>query len=152
MASKVAGRQLLRQLGHGGWEVVLEELWALGRGDGRSRCAPTLAQRVELPHVGGLLATWPRQTQPLQVGRQSVGVTQQRHPLARLGQSPRLLAGQVGLAAARTAAYLYAVQQLDGPEDHRLLLGEPVGRLLVFQGAGHDVALGQPAPGEHLFQ
>ena len=81
-----------------------------------------------------------------------MGVTKQGHPVPRLGQPPRLLARQVRLPAARTAAYLYPVQQPDGSEDHRLLLGEPVGRLLVFQGAGHDVALGQPAPGEHLFQ
>jgi len=81
-----------------------------------------------------------------------VGVTQQGHPLPGLGQASRLLARQVGLAAARTAAYLHPVQQLDGPEDDRLLLSEPVGRLLVFQGPGHHIALGQPASGELVFQ
>ena len=53
----------------------------------------------------------------------------------------RLYAGCTGAAAA-----LNPVEQSGGAEDYGLMVGEDVGRILIFQRAGHDVALREPAP------
>ena len=77
-----------------------------------------------------------------------MGVAQQCHPLAGVGESTRLLDGHEGLAAAGAAANLDAPKQLDCVEDDGLLVGEDIGGILVVQGAGDDIALRQAAPAE----
>lgn len=41
---------------------------------------------------------------------------------------------------------------MDRTEQHRLLLGEPIGGIFMFHRPGHDVTLGQSPPREDLRQ
>ena len=75
-----------------------------------------------------------------------MGVTNQRDALAVGGQPAGLFDGHEGLAATGAAADLNPVEQSGGAEDYGLMVGEDVGRILIFQRAGHDVALREPAP------
>ena len=70
-----------------------------------------------------------------------MGVADQRDALASLGEPAGLLHGEEGLAAARAAADLDAVEQTDGVEDDGLMFGQRVGGVLVGQRTGDDVAL-----------
>ena len=109
---------------------------------------PGDSEVVELADIAGSLASTPTGGDALQVGGQTVRVTQQCHPLARIGQSTRLLDCHEGLAAAGATANLDAPKQLDRVEDDGLLVGEDIGGVLVVQGAGDDIALRQAAPAE----
>ena len=68
-------------------------------------------------------------------------VADQRDSLTGRGKPPRLLDRQERLAAARTAAHLDAVEQPNRVEDHRLVLGEELGRVLVLLRLRDDIPL-----------
>ena len=136
------------ELEHGGGQIVLEEprrlLGALVL-VGTLRGAPLHAETVELADVPGLLSARPLGGDTPQVGGQAVGVADQRHPLALVGQPAGLLDGEEGLAAAGAAPDLHPVEQLHGGEDDGLLLVEDVGGVLVVLGTGHHIALRKAA-------
>ena len=96
---------------------------------------------MELADIGGLLTARPGRGDAFEVGRQAVGVADQRHPLAPLSEAAGLLHRQEGLAAAGTAANLDSVEQPGGVEDDGLVLGERIGGVLVGQRTGDDIAL-----------
>jgi hypothetical protein len=61
--------------------------------------------------------------------------------LTALSEATGLLHGQECLAAACAAPDLNSVEQADGIEDHGLMLGERIGRVLIGKSARNDVAL-----------
>ena len=61
--------------------------------------------------------------------------------LALAGEPAGLFHGEEGLAAARAATDLDAVEQADGVEDDGLMFGQRVGGVLVGQRSGDDAAL-----------
>ena len=70
-----------------------------------------------------------------------MGVAQEGHALALRGKSTGLFDGEEGLAAAGSAAYLDAVQQLDGVEDDGLMFGQCVRGVITGQRASDDASL-----------
>lgn len=90
-----------------------------------------------------------------QVVGEPVAIADHRDPLPGAGQASagkvgRLPRRQHGLAAARAAADLDAVQQAGDVEQVRLLHGEPVGERGAVLGDGHQIARRQAAPGQDL--
>ena len=108
---------------------------------GTFRCAPLLAEIVELADIGGLLPARPGRADAFQVGRQAMGVADERDALAALGKPTGLLHGEEGLAAARSAAHLDTIEQPDGVKDDRLVFGQSIGGVFVGECAGHNAAL-----------
>ena len=68
-------------------------------------------------------------------------VADQRDPLTVGGEPSRLLDRKERLAAASAAAHLDAVEQANRVQDHRLVLGEDLGGVLVLLCSCDDVAL-----------
>ncbi len=93
------------------------------------------------------MAPVPGRGDALEVGRQSVGVADQRDALTVSGQPAGLLHGQEGLAAAGTAADLDAVNQLDRVQDDGLVFGENICGVFVFSSArATTLRCGRPRP------
>ena len=70
-----------------------------------------------------------------------MGVADERDALPLGGEPTGLLHREERLAAARSAADLDAVEQLDGVEDDGLVFGQRVGGVLIGQRASDDAAL-----------
>ena len=106
-------------------------------------CAPLLAELVEGADERRPVA--PATSRPaLEVLREPDRVAEQRHPLrlaalTAAGQLLGLLEREHGLAAARAAAHLDAVEQPGDLEDRGLLHGEPVGLGRALVRLGVDV-------------
>ena len=98
--------------------------------------SPDAADLVERPDVGGPLRGIERGNTTAHPLPQSTCVREQRDPKAVIGQAPRLLDGQPGLAAAGAAADLDASQQPRDVEDRRLLAAEPLDHLVAL---GHGL-------------
>ncbi|MFC5041017.1 hypothetical protein [Ornithinimicrobium kibberense] len=146
-------RQPGGQLGHPRRQLLLPEVAVVPAGVDVG--APGPPELLETPDEGRRVPAPGTLEGALEPLAEPDRVAQQRHPLrALLPETPRQLLrlghGQHGLAAARPAAHLDPVQQPGDAQDHRLLLGEPVGPRLAVVGLGDDVGAHEIAPGEDL--